>query len=62
MKKGDKVTYKGQTYVCTGTSDDWTDEERRASADRALELLEWAGIPPVSPALLAAKARRNDKA
>lgn len=58
IEKGAKVTVNGQSYTCVWTSEDMTEEERQASADRALELLEWAGIPPMSEELLAAKARR----
>jgi hypothetical protein len=59
MKKGDKVTINGQPYICEWTSEDMTEKERMASADRALELLDWAGIPPVSPDLLAAQERKS---
>lgn len=59
MRVGDKVMVNGKSYTCQWTSEDMTEEERQASADRALELLEWAGIPPVSEELLAAKARRD---
>ena len=58
VKVGDKVTVGGHLYTCAWSSDDMTEEERQASADRALELLECAGIPPMSEELLAAKARR----
>ncbi len=52
MEKGDTVIFNGQTYTCTGTSEDGTEGEKLASARFARTLLERMGIPPMSPALL----------
>lgn len=61
MKVGDKFSMDGETWTCTWTSDDMTDEEHYQSHLRTAEFLESIGMDGAIQRLLAERYRDSGR-